>query len=182
VLAGTPSSDKEIFTRDTTMLNKFIKQKLLVAIMLVTSTFTPAAYAKGQTTLNTPAKTINQNGVDSKKRVATEPFVRTELFFGTDREDGTDVTDEEFNWFLDAVVTPEFPDGLTLLSGKGQFCCDANGGVIQEGSKLLILFYPLATQKESGEKIEKIRKDYKNLFHQQSVLRVDDPRPVRVSF
>jgi len=101
-----PSSDKEIFTRDTTMLNKFIKQKLLVAIMLVTSTFTPAAYTKGQTTLNTPAKSINQNGVDSKKRVATEPFVRTELFFGTDREDGTDVTDEEFNWFLDAVVTP----------------------------------------------------------------------------
>ncbi|MDQ3687687.1 MAG: DUF3574 domain-containing protein [Acidobacteriota bacterium] len=164
------------------MPNKFIKQKLLVAIMLVTSTFTPAAYIKGQAALNTPAKTTNQNGVDNKKRVATEPFVRTELFFGTDRDDAPDVTDEEFNWFLDAVVTPEFPDGLTLLSGKGQFCCDANGAVIQEGSKLLILFYPLATQKESSEKIEKIRKDYKNLFHQQSVLRVDDPRPVRVSF
>lgn len=163
-------------------MNKSLTQKILAAVLLVTSTLAPAAHAKGQVASNPSAKTINQNGVDAKKRIATEPFVRTELFFGTDREDGPDVTDEEFNWFLDAVVTPEFPDGLTLLSGKGQFCCDANGDVIQEGSKLLILFYPLATQKESSGKIESIRKSYKERFQQQSVLRVDDPRPVRVSF
>lgn len=161
-------------------MNKFLTQKILVTILLVTSTFTPAAY--GKTAPNTPAQTTNQNGAESRKRTASEPFVRTELFFGTDRENVPDITDEEFNSFLDAVVTPEFPDGLTLLSGKGQFCCDSVGNVIQEGSKVLILFYPHETRKESHEKIEKIREAYKEKFGQQSVLRVDDPRPVRVSF
>ena len=148
----------------------------------MTSIITPAADAAGQTAPNAPAQTTSQNGVEGRKRIASEPFVRTELFFGTDREDAPDVTDEEFNSFLDAVVTPEFPDGLTLLSGKGQFCCDSVGNVIQEGSKVLILFYPRETRKESGEKINKIREAYKEQFGQQSVLRVDDPRPVRVSF
>lgn len=47
---------------------------------------------------------------------------------------------------------------------------------------VLILLYPLGAWKESNEKIEQIRKAYKERFKQQSVLRVDDPRPVLVSF
>ena len=46
--------------------------------------------------------------------------MRSELFFGTARPDGV-VTDEEFNEFLDRIITPRFPDGLTLLKGDGQF-------------------------------------------------------------
>ena len=47
-------------------------------------------------------------------------FVRTELFFGTAKPEGA-VTEEEFLAFLDAQITPRFPDGLTLIKGKGQF-------------------------------------------------------------
>jgi Protein of unknown function (DUF3574) len=32
-----------------------------------------------------------------------------------------EVSPEEFKGFLDIAVTPCFPDGLTLLTGKGQF-------------------------------------------------------------
>ncbi len=116
------------------------------------------------------------------KEIATEPFVRTELFFGADKPDGTEVSDEDFQYFLDKKVTPLFPDGLTVLSGKGQFCCDAGGQLVQERSFVLVLLYPQETKESSSKKIERIRKDYKTDFQQQSVLRVDDPRPVRVSF
>ncbi len=148
----------------------------------MTSIATPTAYAKGQTAPSTSAQTISQNTADTQKRVATDPFIRTELFFGTDRPDGPDITEEQFRQFLGDKVTPLFPEGLTVLTGKGQFCCDPSGSIIQEKSFVLILLYPLETRKSSSKKIEKIRRDYKTDFEQQSVLRVDDPRPVRVSF
>jgi hypothetical protein len=107
-------------------------------------------------------------------------FVRTELFFGTAKPDGV-VSDEEFLAFLDAVITPRFPDGLTLLKGAGQFR-DEEGVIIKEGSFVLILLYPLEDFRDSSRKINVIRERYKDEFQQQSVLRVDDPFAVRVSF
>ena len=107
-------------------------------------------------------------------------FLRTELFFGTAKPDGV-VTDEEFFAFLDAVITPRFPDGLTLLKGDGQFRGE-DGVIIKEDSFVLILLYPLEDFRVSTRRIDVIRERYKDKFQQQSVLRVDDPFAVRVSF
>ena len=164
------------------MITELSRRKFLVIALLLTSLVGPAVQAKGQPVLSNSATASRQNGSGNKKAAASELFVRTELFFGSDREDEPDVTPEQFHHFLDKIVTPLFPDGLTLLTGKGQFCCDRGGAIIQETSFVLILLYPLDTQKESSDKIDKIREDYKTAFKQQSVLRVDDPRPVKVSF
>lgn len=107
-------------------------------------------------------------------------FARTELFFGTAKPDGA-VTEEEFLAFLDKEVTPRFPDGLTLLKGDGQFRGE-DGVIIKEDSFLLILLYPLEGFRESSRKINAIRRLYTTQFQQESVLRVDDPFAVRVSF
>lgn len=110
----------------------------------------------------------------------SEIFIRTELYFGTQKPDGSEVSDAEFKNFLDAEITPRFPDGLTLLTGFGQFR-NSSGVIVQEKSKLLILLYPANTLRASGTKIEEIRTAYKAAFQQQSVLRAD-ALPVRVSF
>ena len=68
-----------------------------------------------------------------------ERFARTELFFGSARAGG-EVTEAEFKQFLDVFITPRFPDGLTLLTGLGQFLGSA--GPVQERSFVLILLYP----------------------------------------
>jgi hypothetical protein len=107
-------------------------------------------------------------------------FARTELYFGTARPDGV-VTDQEFREFLDRIITPRFPDGLTLLKGDGQFS-DSEGDIIKEESFVLILLYPLEEFHESSRRINAIREHYKDEFEQESVLRVDDPFAVRVSF
>lgn len=99
-----------------------------------------------------------------------ELFARTELFFGLSKPGGT-ITEEEFQAFVDSKVTPRFPDGLTLLSGKGQFR-DSSGVILQEGTKLLILLYPF--DKVRSADVDQIRSDYKDAFQQQSVLRVDE--------
>jgi hypothetical protein len=107
-------------------------------------------------------------------------FARTELFFGTAKPEGV-VSEEEFLAFLDQEVTPRFPDGLTLLKGDGQFRGE-NGVIVKEDSFLLVLLYPLEDFRESSRKINTIRRLYRAQFQQESVLRVDDPFAVHVSF
>lgn len=100
-----------------------------------------------------------------------ELWARSELYFGMSRADGPDITDQEFEAFLDGVVTPRFPDGLTLLTGNGQFR-GSSGVVIKERSKLLILFYPWTGRRNRA--VDRIRELYKQAFQQQAVLRVDE--------
>jgi Protein of unknown function (DUF3574) len=102
---------------------------------------------------------------------AQELWSRTELYFGSDKHDGTTVSEAEFMQFVDQEVTPRFPDGLTVLTGYGQFF-DAEGVIEKERSMILILFYPL-TNFDAGKRIQEIRDTYKRLFRQESVLRVD---------
>lgn len=80
------------------------------------------------------------------------------------------MSDDEFKNFLDAEVTPRFPDGLTLLTGFGQFR-NSRGMIIQERAKLLL--YLLEGASEASDQLEAIRATYKTRFQQESVLRVD---------
>jgi hypothetical protein len=104
---------------------------------------------------------------------AGDRFARTELYFGTARPDNLPpVSEAEFQNFLDTKITPAFPDGLTLLTGLGQFR-GANGVTIEETSFLVILLYPAEARRKNSEKIELIRRQYKEEFRQESVLRSD---------
>jgi hypothetical protein len=98
-------------------------------------------------------------------------FIRTELFFGRSKPDGSMVTEAEFQRFLNREITPRFPEGLTVFMGRGQFR-DDSGVILREGSVLLILLYPVG-EEFRHRRIERIRKEYKSAFQQQSVLRVD---------
>jgi hypothetical protein len=97
-------------------------------------------------------------------------FARTDLFFGRARPGGV-VTEAQFQAFINAEVTPRFPDGLTLLTGIGQFR-DPGGATQVEGANLLILLYP-QHDAHADRKIDAIRSGYRRRFEQQSVLRAD---------
>jgi hypothetical protein len=100
-------------------------------------------------------------------------FIRTELFLGLLRPNGSEVTDLEFQEFISLEVTPRFPDGLTLLSSLGQFK-NSRGTIVKENSRLLILLYSVDDKDDKNQKIEQIRKIYKSKFQQESVLRSDN--------
>jgi hypothetical protein len=104
---------------------------------------------------------------------------RTELFFGSAKPDGSSVAENDFRAFVDKEVTPRFPEGLTLLTGYGQFR-GSSGKIVKERSFVLILLTEQRSAKDADAKIEAIRRLYKNSFKQESVLRVDEP--TRVSF
>lgn len=108
-----------------------------------------------------------------------EPWVRSELYFGTTRPDGTAFGEKEWLAFLDEEVTPRFPDGLTVLTGIGQYRDEE--GILQERSQVLIILYPSETAAESSALLEEIRDEYEEQFEQTSVLRADS-RAVCTSF
>jgi Protein of unknown function (DUF3574) len=113
--------------------------------------------------------------------ITVESFWRTELYFGTGKPDGSEVSVEEWSKFLAAEVTPRFPEGFTVLDGFGQFR-DSNGKIVRETSHCLILLYPKRIRKENNLKIEEIREIYKKTFQQESVLRLDFKQSVSISF
>lgn len=112
--------------------------------------------------------------------VGSEPWIRTELYFGTTKPDGGELTDEEWQEFLDQEITPRFPAGLTVLDGYGQFL-NSSGVIAREGSIVLIVFHPVEAIEESNASIEEIRDAYEVAFEQESVLRADSA-PVCISF
>ena len=122
---------------------------------------------------------VRRRAPEGQRREALA-FARTELFFGTAGPGGS-VTEEEFRAFLDEFVTPLFPDGLTVVKADGQFR-GADGVTIKEESYLLILLYPVEGHKTSSGNIDAIRRTYMTRHRQESVLRVDDPFLVWVSF
>lgn len=146
-----------------------------------------ALFAGGAGVANLP-EVLGQVDAESSQTCAfvapeaeAEPWVRSELFFGTAKPDGTAVSEAEWHAFLNEEVTPRFPDGLTVLSGDGQWQGE-NDEIVQERSKIVILLYPSAALDESNVEIEDIRTAYEQRFQQESVLRADDDRPVCTSF
>lgn len=110
----------------------------------------------------------------------SEVWIQTELYFGTTKPNGMELTDDEFNTFLDNEITPRFPDGLTVLTGYGQWR-NSKGDATSEKSVVVIILTPIDPTGKTSAKIEEIRTAYKTQFKQESVLRTDTPG-VCVSF
>ena len=104
-------------------------------------------------------------------------MLRTELYFGMGRSDGSEISEDQWEAFVRDEITPRFPDGLTVLSARGQWR-DAGGSIHRESSRVLVLLHERSAEADSN--IERIRMIYCERFAQDSVLRIDSP--VRVSF
>jgi hypothetical protein len=112
---------------------------------------------------------------------SVQTWYRTELYFGRSIPGGGAVSDTEWEKFLDDVVAPRFPDGFTVLKATGHYR-EQSGKIITEPSEVLIFLYPANKRTSSRRNIEEIRRAYVRQFKQESVLRLDFVRPVKVSF
>src|SRR5688572_30508352 len=132
-------------------------------------------------TLALPATPSRATTVVLAGSVASAKYIRTELYFGMSRKGSTDISEVEFQRFIDEFVTPRFPEGLTILDASGQWR-EGNSTVTKERSKVMILVYLRKERRDAGQKIEEIRAEYKRKFSQQSVLRVDQTDNILVKF
>ena len=160
------------------MMNKFLKKQCLALILPMSALMAPIAFAQGQVALSAPSQASAQDHEGRQKLFQASPFIRTELYFGRNKPDGTEVSRKEFDKFLSGFVTERFPDGLTVLTGRvPRFRRRSRAGAQRRFDPL----YPVSARNEKSVKIEEIREEYKKRFLQQSVLRVEDALPVWVS-
>jgi Protein of unknown function (DUF3574) len=93
-----------------------------------------------------------------------------ELFFGRNIEDNGEVSNADWGQFVDAEVTPRFPDGLSVSDVFGQVR-NQTGGFGREPSKAVLLV--LTGAPDEGQKLDLVRNAYRARFHQESVLQVE---------
>ena len=102
---------------------------------------------------------------------AQERAIQDTLYFGTGITGGGAVSTDDWAMFLTAVVTPRFPQGLTVSQAAGQWRGD-DGAIVQENSYVLQLIHP--DDATSTQAVTEIVDAYKTQFRQEAVLRVSE--------
>jgi len=113
------------------------------------------------------APLAEDTGGKSCKSVDGSYQMQADLFFGRDIAGRAPVTPAEQASFLADVVTPRFPDGLTMWETYGQWRDPSTGQVGKEDSFVVRIVAP--ETRVTLERLSEIRSAYKQQFHQQSV-------------
>ena len=103
--------------------------------------------------------------------------VRAELVFGRSLKTGGTVSDAAWRRFAAEEITPRFPEGFTVLDGRGQWrgpqARGARGRIVREPSKVLLVAMP--DDPERRARLAAIAEAYKRAFGQDSVLTLATP-------
>ena len=99
--------------------------------------------------------------------VGDTTMVRDVVYFGRNQPGGGTVSDADWQRFLDEVVTPRFPYGLTIVNATGQWR-GQSGVVEQERSEIVTVFH--AGDAASRQAIADVAGEYKRRFQQEAVL------------
>jgi len=99
-------------------------------------------------------------------------WLKTELYFGLSRISQPNITEAQWQAFVDQEITPRFPQGFTVISARGQWQ-NIQKTIIQENSKVLVIIH--ADTAVNDVNIEQIRHIFCKQFHQELVLRATIP-------
>jgi hypothetical protein len=93
------------------------------------------------------------------------------LYFGRAVRGRENVSDAEWREFLERSITPNLPDGYTVLDATGAWMNPLSHITIHEATKVLVVARPLLGPDAAGalQPIERIRRDYRERFNQLSV-------------
>jgi hypothetical protein len=99
-----------------------------------------------------------------------EERVVAQMYFGRNIGGELGVSEEEWDAFVDAEITPRFPDGLTITDAEGQWRDTDTGAIQREPSKALTVF--LGDETRDRAALDEIAEAYKAQFQQQAVALV----------
>jgi hypothetical protein len=94
-------------------------------------------------------------------------MIVAELFFGRTIGGRAPLTDGEWAEFSAQTVTPNFPDGFTVLDGEGQWRNPRTGLIAHEPTKILLV--AAKPDPDLGRRLSAVIDAYARQFHQQSV-------------
>jgi hypothetical protein len=95
-------------------------------------------------------------------------MVRTEMMFGLKRDDGSPVTDEEWDQFVNDAVNVYFPSGFTVMDAEGHWR-NADRKAVADRSKVVVIFNDGTW--DTLQKFDQLRRLYCQRFGQRSIIR-----------
>ena len=103
--------------------------------------------------------------------VGMDSFHEYRLFFGL-RSDhvpgGIAVAETDWEEFVEQEITPRFPEGMTVLSARGQFK-NSSGAIVRENTKVVVLLVPPGG--DAMDVIDEIMQAYRQRFQRNFFLR-----------
>jgi uncharacterized protein DUF3574 len=109
---------------------------------------------------------------------AERDWQETDLYFAIARVGDSTAGEAVWRRFTAAEVIPRFPSGFTIVPAIGTWRADATGSTPELDSRVLVILHP--PTREADERIEAIRRTWREQTGAQSVLRSD--HAARVSF
>ena len=97
--------------------------------------------------------------------------VTTRLYLGQDTPAGA-VTDAQWERFVEESVTPQFPEGFTVMQGQGRWR-SAAGILHQEDTRVIEIVHEDSAM--SHTRVREVGAAYKRRFAQQAVLVAQAP-------
>lgn len=107
---------------------------------------------------------------------AAQTVIADRLYFGRNIPAGGTVSESDWKQFVETIVTPRFPSGLTVFQGDGQWL-DPRGTLVREAVFVLEVFH--AGDAASEAAISAIAAEYKKRFGQDAVLRMSSGSAIR---
>jgi hypothetical protein len=102
---------------------------------------------------------------------STSRMVETSLYFGQSKPDGGMISTAEWDRFKKDYVSKVFKEGSTVIPVAGNWYDTTQRQLISEPTFVVVYFHKRSPQ--LSKQIDSLRYWYKELFQQQSVLRVD---------
>ncbi len=90
-----------------------------------------------------------------------------ELFFGRGIKGRAPLSEAEWARFAAETITPNFPDGFTVLDGAGQWRSPQTRHIVRDPTKILIV--AAKRSPDLARRLSAVIDAYKTRFHQQSV-------------
>lgn len=97
-----------------------------------------------------------------------QTMATAEMYFGRKIGDRVGVSGAAFAEFTAREITPRFPNGLTVVDGRGQWRDSERGHLLREPSKVVLITF--TDSLEARASLDAVADAYKRRFNQQSVL------------
>ncbi|MCP9904517.1 DUF3574 domain-containing protein [Cyanobium sp. BA5m-21] len=133
---------------------------LLLGLFGFPGTALAERYAPGSTSSSRPAQ------------AAESGWLKSELYFGARIANGSLISPEAWAEFLEQVITPAFPDGLTVVQALGQMR-SSNGVIRQQPTWVVVILRPRGSLED--QRIRSVINNFRSRFKGAELMRVDIP-------
>lgn len=128
----------------------------------------PAFYCALALVACAPVPRANPDPIAARCPVSSgKPLLEFELFLGRSMPRSGEVTDRDWDTFVANVVTPALPGGFTVYDAAGGWMSPVSGRTVHERTKVLMTALPASPGSVAA--VNRVRNDYRRMFHQQAV-------------